>query len=80
LAVTWALTRMQDAGPIAPEPRSPQPGALYYTFVITPEFLVLWELDDLHELPDLGKLRDADLLSKTDARAALGAPQPQEET
>jgi segregation and condensation protein B len=61
-------------------PRSPQPGAPYYTSATTPEFLVLWELDGLHELPDLEKLRDADLLSKADALAALGTPQPQEET
>jgi segregation and condensation protein B len=79
LATTWALARMRDADLIAFGPRSPQPGAPY-TYATTPEFLVLWELDGLHELPDLEKLQGAGFLSKADALAALGAPQPQEET
>jgi segregation and condensation protein B len=74
-----SIARLRDAGLIAPSPRSPQPGALY-TYVTTPEFLVRWGLDGLHELPDLEKLQDAGLLSKADALAALGAPPPPEET
>ena len=70
---------MRGAGLIAPGPRSPQP--------VRPTPLSqcrnsssLWGLDGLHEFPDLEKLQDAGLLSKADALAALGAPQPQEET
>jgi chromosome segregation and condensation protein ScpB len=69
------VARLRDDGLIAPGPRSPQPGAPY-TYVTTPEFLARWGLDGLHELPDLEKLRDAGLLSKADALAAAGVPQP----
>ena len=57
---------MRDASLIAP-----------YTYVTTPEFLVLWGLDGLYELPDLKKLQGAGFLSRADT---LGTPQPQEET
>jgi chromosome segregation and condensation protein ScpB len=53
---------MRDASLIAP-----------YTYVITPEFLVLWGLDGLHELPDLKKLQGAGFLSRADT---FGTPQP----
>ena len=72
------LARMRGAGLIAPGPRKPTARAPY-TYVSLPEPR-LWGLDGLHELSDLEKLQDADLLSKADALAALGAPQPQEET
>jgi segregation and condensation protein B len=69
------VARLRDDGLIAPGPRSPQPGAPY-TYITTPTFLARWGLDGLHELPDLEKLRDAGLLSKADALAAAGVPQP----
>lgn len=41
-----------DADGIAPGPRSPRPGAPH-TFVTTPEFLAIFDLQNLRDLPEL---------------------------
>ncbi|CDX12292.1 conserved hypothetical protein [Mesorhizobium plurifarium] len=55
------VLRAQDL--IASGPRSPQPGAPY-TYVTTKNFLSLFGLDTLRQLPDFEALEDAGLLSK----------------
>lgn len=48
---------------IAAGPRSPQPGAPY-TYITTSHFLSTWNLETIHDLPDIEKLQDAGLLSR----------------
>jgi segregation and condensation protein B len=66
---------LRNAKLIAAGPRSPQPGAPY-TYVTTPDFLVLGGFQSLRDLPDLDKLEDAGLLGSAplpeELREALG--------
>ncbi|MGO4740292.1 SMC-Scp complex subunit ScpB [Bosea sp. 2KB_26] len=54
---------LKRAGVITAGPRSPEPGAPY-TYVTTDQFLSVFGLASLRDLPDLEKLEDAGLLSK----------------
>ncbi|SEF11090.1 segregation and condensation protein B [Rhizobiales bacterium GAS191] len=59
---TIASLRQRDL--IASGPRSPQPGAPY-TYVTTPEFLSHFGFQSLRDLPDIEKLEEAGLLSRS---------------
>ncbi|TCN17627.1 SMC-Scp complex subunit ScpB [Sinorhizobium americanum] len=54
---------LRDAGFIGSGPRSPTPGAPY-TYVTTKQFLSVFGLETLRDLPDLERLEDAGLLSR----------------
>jgi len=54
------IGRLHDRGLIATGPRSPQRGAPY-TFVTTDQFLIVFGLDTLDDLPDRELLADAGL-------------------
>lgn len=57
------IARLHRQGLIAPGPRSPEPGAPY-TYVTTPDFLAMFGLETLRDLPDLETMRDAGLLEE----------------
>jgi segregation and condensation protein B len=59
---TIASLRQRDL--IASGPRSPQPGAPY-TYVTTPAFLSEFGFQSLRDLPDMEKLEEAGLLSRS---------------
>jgi segregation and condensation protein B len=61
---------LRGKGLIAAGPRSPQPGAPF-TYITTDDFLSLYGLNSLRDLPDMEKLEDAGLLRK-DALLAEG--------
>ncbi|POH33475.1 segregation and condensation protein B [Sinorhizobium americanum] len=54
---------LRDAGFLSSGPRSPTPGAPY-TYVTTKQFLSVFGLETLRDLPDLERLEDAGLLSR----------------
>ena len=64
------IARLRSQALIAAGPRSPQPGAPY-TYVTTPAFLMHFGFQSLRDLPDMEKLEDAGLLSKTAMLAEL---------
>jgi segregation and condensation protein B len=70
------IAGLRDDGLIAAGPRSPQPGAPY-AYITTPAFLSAYGFDSLRDLPDMERLEEAGLLSKSalrgDALAVLFA-------
>jgi segregation and condensation protein B len=58
------IASLRGDGLIAAGPRSPQPGAPY-TYVTTPTFLSKFGFESLRDLPDMEKLEEAGLLSKS---------------
>ncbi|MEM7670303.1 MAG: SMC-Scp complex subunit ScpB, partial [Pseudomonadota bacterium] len=54
------IGRLHARGLIGTGPRSPRRGAPY-TYVTTEQFLVAFDLESLHDLPDRGQLQDAGL-------------------
>ncbi|OAP48888.1 SMC-Scp complex subunit ScpB [Sinorhizobium americanum] len=54
---------LRDAGFLGSGPRSPTPGAPY-TYVTTKQFLSVFGLETLRDLPDIERLEDAGLLSR----------------
>jgi segregation and condensation protein B len=58
------IASLRDDGLISAGPRSPQPGAPY-TYVTTPTFLAKYGFESLRDLPDMEKLEEAGLLSKS---------------
>jgi len=62
------VAALKHAGMITTGPRSPEPGAPY-TYVTTPTFLSVFGLGSLRDLPDIEKLEDAGLLTKSDLLA-----------
>jgi segregation and condensation protein B len=65
------IAGLRDAAFIASGPRSPTPGAPY-TYVTTRQFLSVFGLETLRDLPDIERLEDAGLLSRhTLAREAF---------
>ncbi|MDB5556182.1 MAG: SMC-Scp complex subunit ScpB [Rhizobium sp.] len=57
------IAGLRDAAFIASGPRSPTPGAPY-TYVTTRQFLSVFGLETLRDLPDIERLEDAGLLSR----------------
>jgi segregation and condensation protein B len=57
------IAGLRDAAFIASGPRSPTPGAPY-TYVTTKQFLSVFGLETLRDLPDMEALEDAGLLSR----------------
>ena len=55
------IGRLRTQDLIAIGPRSPRAGAPY-TYVTTPQFLVVFDLQSLRELPDIEQLEDAGLV------------------
>jgi segregation and condensation protein B len=64
------IAGLRDDGLIAAGPRSPQPGAPY-TYVTTPGFLVKFGFESLRDLPNMEKLEDAGLLTRSALLAEL---------
>ena len=54
------IAALRDRALIAPGPRAPQPGAPF-AYVTTAQFLAMFGLETLGDLPDLEALRDAGL-------------------
>jgi len=54
------IGRLHARGLIGTGPRSPQRGAPY-TFVTTDAFLIAFDLETLHDLPDREQMEDAGL-------------------
>lgn len=59
------MAGLRSAGFVASGPRSPTPGAPY-TYVTTKQFLSAFGLETLRDLPDMERLEDAGLLSRTE--------------
>lgn len=57
------IAGLRDAGLLGSGPRSPTPGAPY-TYVTTRQFLSVFGLETLRDLPDIERLEDAGLLSR----------------
>nr|WP_234913190.1 SMC-Scp complex subunit ScpB [Rhizobium giardinii] len=57
------IAGLRDAAFISSGPRSPTPGAPY-TYVTTKQFLSVFGLETLRDLPDIERLEDAGLLSR----------------
>jgi segregation and condensation protein B len=56
------IARLHAQGLIGTGPRSPRRGAPY-TYVTTEKFLVVFDLDSLHDLPDPEQLQDAGVIA-----------------
>ncbi len=57
------ISTLRNAGFLASGPRSPTPGAPY-TYVTTKQFLTVFGMETLRDLPDIEALEDAGLLSR----------------
>jgi len=67
------IATLRHSGLIASGPRSPTPGAPY-TYVTTPAFLSTFGFNTLRDLPDIEKLEDAGLLSRSKVGDSADAP------
>jgi segregation and condensation protein B len=61
------IASLRHANFLASGPRSPKPGAPY-TYVTTKQFLSAFGMETLRDLPDIGALEDAGLLSRQGVR------------
>jgi segregation and condensation protein B len=66
------IAALRGAGFLSSGPRSPTPGAPY-TYVTTPHFLSSFGMETLRDLPDIGALEDAGLLSRKKLLAGDGS-------
>ena len=57
------IGRLHARGLIGTGPRSPRRGAPY-TYVTTEQFLVAFDLESLHDLPDREQLQDAGVMGE----------------
>ncbi len=72
------ISALRGAGFISSGPRSPTPGAPF-TYVTTKHFLSAFGMETLRDLPDMGALEDAGLISRHAVQTEQASLEPDDD-